>query len=290
MTGTMTPIRLIVADLDGTLLNSEHVVTPFTEQAIRAAQARGVLFTVATGKTYPSTVALIERFGITIPLICGNGTQVFAPDGTLLYADPIPLDYALEAIELAQRRDFLPVVYTEMGLLTTVYDDNVAELVAHHEPVPVLVHDLYQALREQYRPFKMVLMNQDHEAVNRFAEELRATFDGRAQIVRSGLLSVVEVMPFGVTKGTALLHILDYLGLEPQQTMCFGDNCNDLDMIQRAGIGVAMAHAPEEVRQAADYVTGTNDEDGVGHAIWRFVLSTQEAQSAPQTATRSTDR
>lgn len=287
MTGTLTPIRLIVADLDGTLLNSDHVVTPFTEQAIRAAQARGVLFTVATGKTFPSTVALIEQFRIAIPLICGNGTQVFAPDGTLLFADPIPLDYALEAIELAQRRGFTPVVYTEMGLVSTVHDDNVAELVAHHEPVPVLVRDLTEALREQYRPFKMVLMHQDHDAVNRFADELHRAFDGRAQIVRSGLRSVVEVMPAGVTKGTALRHILDYLGLEPQQTMCFGDNCNDLDMIRRAGIGVAMAHAPEEVRQAADYVTGTNDEDGVGHAIWRFVLSGQDAQVAPQTARRN---
>lgn len=283
------PIRLIVADLDGTLLNSNHEVPPFTERAIRAAQERGVLFTVATGKTFPSTVALIERFGITIPVICGNGTQVFAPDGTLLYADPIPLDYALEAIELAQRRGFLPVVYTERGLLTTAHDENVAELVAHHEPVPVLAGDLQRALREQYRPFKMVLMNQDHDAVNRFAEELHITFNGRAQIVRSGLLSVVEVMPAGVTKGTALMHILDYLGLEPQQTMCFGDNCNDLDMIQRAGLGVAMAHAPEEVRRAADYITGTNDEDGVGHAIWRFVLAAESQQTAPHPATRSSD-
>lgn len=287
MTEIMTPIRLIVADLDGTLLNSEHVVTPFTEQAIRAAQAQGVLFTIATGKTFPSTVALIEQFGITIPLICGNGTQVFAPDGLLLFADPIPLDYAIEAIELAQRRGFTPVVYTEMGLVSTVHDDNVAELVAHHEPIPILVPDLIQAMQDQYRPFKMVLMHQDHSAVNRFAEELFATFDGRAQVVRSGLLSVVEVMPAEVTKGTALQHILDYLGLEARETMCFGDNCNDLDMIRRAGIGVAMAHAPEEVRQAADYVTDTNDEDGVGHAIWRFVLAAESQQSTPQNATRS---
>ncbi len=240
----MNQIRLIVADLDGTLLNSNHEVPPFTEAAVRAAQERGTLFTVATGKTFPSTVALIERFGITIPIICGNGTQVFAPDGTLLYADPIPLDYALEAIELAQRRGFTPVVYTEMGLVSTVHDDNVAELIAHHEPVPDLVPDLTEALQGQYRPFKMVLMHQNHSAVNQFAEELHTIFDGRAQVVRSGLLSVVEVMPAGVTKGTALQHILDYLGLEPQQTMCLGDNCNDLDMIRRAGIGVAMAHAP----------------------------------------------
>ena len=77
-------IRLIMTDLDGTLLNSRHEITPFTEQTIRDAQAAGISFTVATGKTFPSTEALIRLFNIRVPLSCGNGTQVFAPDGTLL--------------------------------------------------------------------------------------------------------------------------------------------------------------------------------------------------------------
>jgi len=80
-------------------------------------------------------------------------------------------------------------------------------------------------------------------------------------------------MPLGVTKGTALTYMLDHLGIAPEATICFGDNCNDLDLIQRAGIGVAMRHAPEALRRHADYVTGTNDEDGVGHALYKFVLS-----------------
>ncbi len=270
-------IRLIMADLDGTLLNSEHVMTPYTEQAIRLAQAAGVVFTVATGKTFPSTQAIIERFDIRVPVVCGNGTQVFAPDGTLLHDDPIPLDCALESVRLAHEYGITVVVYTRMGLLSDVHDANTVELVAHHEPVPEIVPDLDAALRHAYKPYKLVLMSQDHDAVAAFQAVLDREFEGRAQVLRSGLDSVVEVMPLGITKGTALEIVCRQIGVSPGEAICFGDNCNDVDMLRRAGIGVAMGHAPDDVQAQADYVTATNDEDGVGYALHRFVLAPRGA-------------
>ncbi len=267
------PIRLIVADLDGTLLNSDHVVTPVTEQAIREAMAQGILFTVATGKTFPSTVDLIDQFDIQIPLICGNGTQVFMPDGTPLHEAPIPLDYALEALRLAYEAGFTAIAYTRTGLVAERWDANVQELVDHHEPVPAMVPDLEAALKNDHKPYKLVLMNRDPGRVPEFQHHLEDVFKGRAHVLRSGLESLVEVLPPAVSKGTALAFMLDYLGIAAEATICFGDNCNDLDMIRQAGIGVAMGHSPEAVRQGADYVTGTNDEDGVAHAIRELVLS-----------------
>jgi Cof subfamily protein (haloacid dehalogenase superfamily) len=270
------PIRLLVTDLDGTLLTSDHIVSPFTAEAVREAIARGVLFTIATGKTFPSTTHLIQQFGIHVPLICANGTQVFAPDGTLLYEDPIPLDLAIEAVQLAMDGGFTPVVYVKNGLLVPYWDANVEEVVAHHEPVPQIAPDLVAALKtDEFRPYKIILMKQDPQAVSDLHLRLIPVFDGRAQVIRSGLASVMEVLPLGATKGTALMFILKHLGIAPEEAMCFGDNCNDLDMIQLAGIGVSMGHAPEEVRFGADYVTGTNDEDGVGHAIHKFLLNSQ---------------
>lgn len=270
------PIRLIVADLDGTLLNSDHVVSPFTEQAIREAMARGVLFTIATGKTFPSTPEITGLFGIEIPVICGNGTQVFLPDGTLVYEDPIPLALALEVIQISEARGFTPVVCTQMGLLAPVHDANVQELIDHHEPVPTLMPDITHALHDGHKPYKLVLMSQDWDLLDRFQAELEACFEGRAQVIRSGLKSLLEVLPLNASKGTALQVILDRLNIAPEETMCLGDNCNDIDMIRIAGIGVAMGHAPQDVRDAADYVTGTHDEDGVGHAIRKFVLDVTE--------------
>jgi Cof subfamily protein (haloacid dehalogenase superfamily) len=268
------PIRLIVADLDGTLLTSDHVVSPFTEKTIRDALARGVLFTVATGKTFPSTLWIISLFDIKIPVICGNGTQVFAPDGALVHEDPIPRDCALEAVEIARQRGFTPIASTGTGLLAEVWNEHVQNLVNHHEPAPTIVPDLQAALRGDHKPYKLVMMHHNPQQVDMLQIELERVFAGRAQVVRSGLITLVEILPAGVTKGTAVDFILDYLNILPQKTMCFGDNCNDLDMIQRAGIGVAMGHAPEDVRRGADYVTGTNDEDGVAHAIQKFALAT----------------
>jgi hypothetical protein len=269
-------IRLIVADLDGTLLNSDHVVSPFTERAIREALARGVLFTIATGKSFPSTPAITAIFGIEIPVICSNGTQVFMPDGTPVYEDPIPLELALEAVQMTEARGFTPVVHTQMGLLAPIHDANVQELIEHHEPVPTLTPNITHTLRNGQKPYKLVLMSQDWDAVDRFQSELETRFEGRAYVLRTGLKSVLEVLPLSASKGTALQVILDRLNIAPEETMCLGDNYNDVDMIRLAGIGVAMGHAPPAVRDAADYVTGTHDEDGVGHAIRRFVLDVRE--------------
>jgi Cof subfamily protein (haloacid dehalogenase superfamily) len=278
------PIRLIVADLDGTLLTSDHAVSPFTEQTLRAALTRGILFTVATGKTFPSTPWIINLFDIEVPVICGNGTQVFASDGALLHEDPIPRDCALEAIQIAQERGFTPIASTATGLLAEVWDEHVQNLVNHHEPPPTIVPDLQAALRSDYKPYKLVMMHRDTQQVDSFQIELERIFAGRVQVLRSGLITLVEILPTGVTKGTALEFILNSLDILPQETMCFGDNCNDLDMLRRAGIGVAMGHAPEDVRQDADYVTGTNDEDGVAHAIRKFILA---PNGAPQRINRS---
>jgi Cof subfamily protein (haloacid dehalogenase superfamily) len=270
-------IRLIMADLDGTLLNSAHVVSPYTAAAIRQAQALGVVITFATGKTFPSTQDLIKQFDIRAPVVCGNGTQVFAPDGTLLHGDPIPLDFALESVRLARAHGMTVVVSTRTGLLSDVRDANVEELLVHYEPVPDLVPDLEDALRTAYQPYKVVLMNQDHAKVVAFQGVLERVFERRAQVLRSGLLSVVEVLPLGVTKGTALEVVCSRLGIQPGEAICFGDNCNDVDMLRRAGIGVAMGQSPEDVRSQADYVTESNDEDGVGHALHRFVLAPRDA-------------
>jgi Cof subfamily protein (haloacid dehalogenase superfamily) len=269
------PVRLIVADLDGTLLDSAHRVSPLTAQAIRVARARGILFTVATGKTFPSTQEWIRRFDIQLPVICANGTLIHAPDGTVLHEDPIPREYAIEAVRLARKAGVMPVIYAGHGLLAPEWNVNIDVLIEHHEPAPEIIPDLESALAGDHKPHKLIMINADDlDAVAALQETLADTFAGRAQVLRTGLDSVVEVLPHGVTKGTALAFVLDHLGLSAQDTIAFGDNCNDLDMIQRAGIGVAMGHAPAAVCEGADYITGTNNEDGVGTALHRFVLDT----------------
>lgn len=267
------PIRLIVTDLDGTLLNSAHGVSPRTEAAIRAAQTRGVAFTVATGKTFPSTTALIEQFDIRLPVICGNGTSIHDPAGNVIHEDPIPLDLAIEAVRFAAEHGMTPVVYIEAGLVARGWDANIEELVEHHEPAPEIAPDLVAALRNSHQPHKIILMNQNLAKVAAFQHALEERFAGQGQVLRSGLASVIELLPRGVSKATALRLILDQSGYSAEEMISFGDNCNDLAMIQMAAIGVAMGNSPADVRAGADYVTASNDEDGVALALERFVLA-----------------
>ena len=172
---------------------------------------------------------------------------------------------------------FTPIASTTTDLVAEVWDEHVQNLVNHGEPAPIIVPDLQAALRSAYEPYKLVMMHRDPQEVGVFQSELERIFAGRAEVLRSGLITLVEILPVGITKGTAVDFILNYLDILPQETIAFGDNCNDLDMIRRAGIGVAMGHSPEDVRQGADYVTGTNDEDGVAHAIRKFVLASNGA-------------
>ncbi|WP_119072303.1 Cof-type HAD-IIB family hydrolase [Aggregatilinea lenta] len=274
-------IRLIVSDLDGTLLNTAHQITPFTDAAVRVAIEQGVLFTVATGKTFPSTEDVIQRYGITIPVITNNGTVLNGVDGSMIWERPIPLDIALESIELARREGILPIVYAGPELIVAplngshdAIDRNMAILMAHYEPAARVVDDLAQALTDAYKPHKIIFMNADDlPSVAAFQDTLAETFAGRADVMRSGLISLFEILPRGVSKANALAVLLDYLDIDPAETMAVGDNSNDLEMIRMAGVGVAMGQSPDAVRAQADYVTGTNDEDGVGHAIHTFVLT-----------------
>jgi Cof subfamily protein (haloacid dehalogenase superfamily) len=275
------PVRLIASDLDGTLLNAQHEVGPLTDKALREAMARGILFTIATGKTFPSTEWLLRQYDIRIPIICSNGALVQAPDGTILHQVSIPSEYAIEAIQMARALGLTPVIYAGVELVTTDFNASVKELMAFHEPIPRVIPDIEAALEDGLQVDKLMLMNRDDlPGVAAFQPTLERAFAGRAGVIRSGLASLVEMMPLGVTKGTALAFILDYLGIPADAVIAFGDNCNDLDMIRRAGIGVAMAHAPEDVRSGADYVTGSNDEDGVGQALTRFVLSPNPISAA----------
>ncbi|HML20435.1 MAG TPA: Cof-type HAD-IIB family hydrolase [Aggregatilinea sp.] len=274
-------IRLIVSDLDGTLLNTAHQIGPATDEAVQEAVRQGVLFTVATGKTFPSTQGVIDRYGISIPVITNNGTVLNDTDGSVIWDHPIPLDIALESIELARHEGILPIVYAGPELIVAplngsrdAIDRNMSILMAHYEPAPHIVDDLTQALRSDFKPHKIIFMNADDlDGVAAFQTTLANTFAGRADVMRSGLVSLFEILPHSVSKENALAVMLDRMGIAPEQTMAMGDNSNDLGMIRMAGLGVAMGQSPDIVRRDADYVTGTNDEDGVGHAIHELVLT-----------------
>jgi Cof subfamily protein (haloacid dehalogenase superfamily) len=268
--------RLIVLDVDGTLVDRERRVSPDTLRALAAAQARGIRVTLATGRMYASARPYAERIKADAPLILYNGARVQDPAaGSILYSAQLPRHQAARGLRLAQQFD----VHVNLYLGETICIERVSEVSresARKDGVAqVPVGDLVRFLEGQPDdPVKILLIGPD-ERLDAVAAAYRAGGFGAEDLphlVRSEA-TYLEIQPRGVTKGAGLVRVCKLLGIPPSAAIAFGDNLNDLEMIQAAGLGVAMGNAHADLKRAARMVAPSNDEDGVAAVLWTHVLS-----------------
>lgn len=270
-------IRLIVVDIDGTLLNSRHELSARTEAALRAAMARGVQVMLATGKTRASALGIIAQLGLATPGIFTQGLTVYNGDGTLRSQTTLDPAIARRVITFAEDRGFDVVAYAGTQLLVRARTDGDAMLARYGEPAVQVVGPL-QNILDSLPVNKVVLMNlSDVRRVRALRWQLTMQLDGTARMVQANVPQMVEVLPPGVSKGTALKALLRDLNLEPQHVLALGDGENDIEMVRLAGVGVAMGNAEAHLKAAADHVVATNDNDGVAEAVERFVLASSPA-------------
>jgi Cof subfamily protein (haloacid dehalogenase superfamily) len=267
--GRASSYRLVVMDLDGTARSRRLGITPGVREAIEGAQARGVRVCVATGRMWRSAAPWVRTLGVDPPAILYNGGQVldFAT-GHTLYERRLLAATARTALAVIRRDpEVQPHLYLNDRVLvershplTEAYaadDGLVAEIVPSFDPL--LADD----------PHKLLVIGAPERIEALQAAVRAAALPVHAVRSEPGYL---EILPPDVSKGEALRAMLDALGLVPAETVAIGDNWNDLEMIEAAGLGVAMGHAPAEVRARADYVCGTADEEGVREVLERFVL------------------
>lgn len=265
------PIQLIALDLDGTLLNSQHQLTPRTARAIQQAIAEGVQVVIATGKTYASVRPVVEQLGLTSPAVCVQGLVLHNPDGSVRSTQALDPALVRHVAEFAEAGNHVVVAYSGLRILIREWHSFAEVLVAHDEPVPEVVGSLVP-LAGQIPINKFIFYN-DPDSVSTLREELAAHVDGQATLVQP-LPELLEVLPLGTGKGAGLARLLAELGIDPQHVLAAGDGENDADMLRLAGIGVAMGNAMQAAKDAADVVVASNDEDGVAEAIERYVLKT----------------
>lgn len=278
-------IKLIGLDLDGTLFNSQKKLTAHTCDVLARAIRRGVHVVPATGRP---RVGLPEQL-LTIPgiqyAVVTNGAAVCdLRSGRRLLSDCMPIG---TAAEILRRTRLLQVVqgafigdwgYMEERDRTLIRSlDLVRQMQDYLIASRRIVDNLEAYVRAQQEgPEKIVinfLKTERGEAL--FREETTAIVEEYPDIIyMSGGIGNIEIIHRGVGKGTALLKLGERLGIAPEEIMAVGDSENDLDMICKAGLGVAMANSEAIILEHADVVTGSNDEDGAAAAIERFVLHT----------------
>jgi len=261
--------RLVVADLDGTARSRRLGITPGVRRAIADARARGVRVCVATGRMWQSAAPWVRSLGVDAPAILYNGGRVFDFNGgRILYERRLAAESTRQALAVI-RRD--PEVQPHLFLNDRVYVERRHPMTEAYAEDDGLEYEVVTA-------FEPLLTGDPHKILvlgtpGRLKALSRAARQGglAARAVQSEPTKL-EFLPPGISKGTALRAMLEALGVEPGEVIAVGDNWNDLEMIEAAGLGVAMADAPEGVRARADHVCATADEEGFRHVLERFVL------------------
>ncbi|HEU4964799.1 MAG TPA: Cof-type HAD-IIB family hydrolase [Bacilli bacterium] len=274
--------KMLVCDIDGTLLDSNSQLAPQVIEAIREAHKQGVVITLASGRPLRGVVPIARQLGVNVPVILGNGALIVDPlkQETLLHRglDEATTHAILDVI--AAHRQWAGVFTHAFEGIDTYYDRHPghreALLFVNKDPqVSQQVESLKQIAHLD--PIK-VLSIEKTESVKGLVQDLRSLAEER----KFNFLSFdhdfpgftfLECFEREATKARAIHHLARELGIAREQIVTVGDNLNDLEMVEYAGLGVAMGNAVPELRAKADWQTTTNDEYGVAHLIRERILT-----------------
>ncbi|WP_099159850.1 Cof-type HAD-IIB family hydrolase [Virgibacillus ndiopensis] len=241
-------IKLVALDMDGTLLNSDHEVSLPTQGAIKKALANDIHVVLSTGRWLNSCYPYAEALGLPSFLITVNGGEIWTVSKELLERHLIDAKLMEKLYELGQ----------EIGMNSWMFSTDDAWL-GSTRPNDFSNHEW----------LKIGFNSTDKDQLETIVKEL--SFYEELELTNS-LPTNVEVNPVGVNKANALRKVCDKIGISMNNVMAVGDSLNDIKMIQQAGIGVAMGNGQEAIKNVADFVTDTNNDDGVAKAIERYVL------------------
>ena len=262
-------IRLLALDLDGTILKGERGITPRVRASIAAAQMHGAQITIATGRMFQSARRFARDLDVQVPIICYQGALVRHPvsDETLV-STVLPIEPALAVHAFAKSADLHLNAYVDDELYMEAITPE-GQFYADTSDVGIhLTEDL--RIEIERGTTKLVIVT-DEDRVPPVLEALETRVGDRLEVTRSHPRFAETIRP-GVDKGTGLRALARAIDVPIEQTMAIGDNLNDLPLVVAARFGVAMGDGDARVRDAADSVTGTYDEDGVATAIEKFVL------------------
>lgn len=271
-------IKLVAFDLDGTMLDSKKQVSSRNLAAVKACADCGIYVVPATGRTIIGIPEEIKTLpGVRYAITLNGGMVLDLEDSSIIREQRLKKDVAVEILELVSQYHVIYDAYiNNIGISEARFFYHLDEFKLSKEMQELVkitrtvVPDIKEYVKESpVLPEKINLYFGDMEVREKIRELVNARGD---VIVSSSMWNNLEINAMGATKGEGLSHLAAYLGLRMEETMACGDGENDFNMIQMAGIGVAMGNAEEQLKQLADHVTATNDEDGVALAIEKFAL------------------
>lgn len=271
-----TDIRLIVVDLDGTTVGETNQIDPIVMQAVQAAQAKGVKVAIATGRMYRSALHFHQELGSTLPLMSYQGAFIKDPTTEKIHQNlTVSSPRAEQLLDYFEHPDLRHKISVHFYINDELYvreiTDGTKEYVQRSLIQPIPVGDLRKTLATE--PTKVLALCDDPTLIDALLLDLQSRYSPEEFYFTKSVATFLEATHPKVNKGAAVRYVAeDLLGLHPAQVMTLGDNFNDLEMLQYAGIGVAMGDAPDDVKAIADWVAPSVAENGAAVAIAKFVL------------------
>lgn len=270
-------IRLIAADLDGTLLNDRKQVSERNLQVITRAASQGILFVPSTGRIFHALPDQIKALPFLRYCITVNGGGVYdRQTDQMIFQAEIPEQEAQEIFSFIRSYDTMYDCYQNgQGYISQYYYNQIdtyclPEFRSMVRATRKAVPNLEEFLQGRGSIQKLQMFFCDLEKRERALRELPGRFPNTS--VTSSVRNNIEVNIAEANKGNALRVLCRHLDLDLSEVVAFGDGTNDMTMIQAAGIGVAMGNAVPELKEKADYVTACNEEDGVAVFLEQYVL------------------
>ena len=272
------PFRAIALDLDGTLTNHDKVITPKTREALLEAESKGAIIILASGRPTYGIVPVAECLELNkrggYILSYNGGNIVNAKTGEKLFSQILPNAVLPILYRYAREHNHALLGYAGNEIITEMPNDEYVREESRINKMNIRqVENLLDALEPH--PTKL-LMTGDPKDMIQAEDDLVEILGEKMDIFRSAPF-FLELVPKGIDKAQSLLRLLGKINLTPADMIAFGDGYNDLSMLKLAGVGVAMANAAPEVRAEADYVTLSNEEDGVASALEHFGMSSFSA-------------
>ena len=271
-------VRMIVSDLDQTLLNSDATLSPENLAAIRAAEAKGIFVTVCSGRIFSMMEAYARTLDIQGPIITTNGAAIVdGKTNKLLSSHPIPKDAAVKILDYARERDY---DYSALTARVSYFSCNSLRIKRFERYNEIAGAGGFEEMRLEYfdgRSYTGIDSDVLKMLIYQIPEEdfasLTTFLDSIPEIsFTSSDKGLLDIMAAGTNKGTAVAEVRQLLGLEKDQVCVFGDYINDLAMFDEARLTVAMGNAHNELKSKALFVTDTNDRAGVARALEALIL------------------
>ncbi len=270
----MTMYKLIALDMDGTLLRGDGTISQRTKSAIQQARQKGVKVVLASGRPIEG----LERY-LTELELTSNDDYALSYNGALIKNVGTRETICSQLISGKDVHDVYSISQkigvnthafsTELGLISP----KLSHYTAHERDMNGIALTLidFNELSEDHPIIKVMLVDEP-EILSPGVEQIPADYYERFTVVRSAPF-FLEILNKNSNKGNGVAMLADYLGIKPEEVICVGDAGNDVHMLEYAGLSVAMGNAFDDIKAIADYVTHSNEEDGVAHVIEKFILT-----------------